>query len=107
LKAPEAKAPLKLETPLAKDPSQMSVAEILAAARAGKGGAAPPAKAPAQAPASVAVAPSGEEPSVEEPAAEEAAPQANVASSKPSAPAGELPTKTADIIAWCRARDSK
>jgi hypothetical protein len=95
---PEEKAAIKMETPLAKDPSQMSVAEILAAARAGK--AAPPPAAPAQ--TAVAMEP---EP-VASPAPS-AKPAAAPAPRPEAAPAGELPANTADIIAWCRQRDSK
>jgi hypothetical protein len=97
-KKPEAKASIKMEAPLAKDPSQMSVAEILAAAR---GKAAAPAAAPAKAGAAVEAAASAPEPPPPPAAVTPAA------APKESEPVGELPTNTADIIAWCRRRDSK
>lgn len=100
----EQTAAVKMETPAAKDPKQMSVAEILAAARAGKS-AAPAASAPPTAPPpEVAQEPPAAPP---RPAAAQPA-RAQPAPSAPAAPpAGELPTTTADIIAWCRQRDAK
>jgi hypothetical protein len=79
--SPSQKAPAAA----AKSPASMSVEEILAAARAGK------ATAPA------------EEPVAEELAAEEPAAEEPVAESAP--PAGDLPTETDDILAYCRAND--
>jgi hypothetical protein len=98
-----------------------STADILAAARA-KGGAAAPAKPAAGGKPSTAeilarargaaaappadVAPAAAEP-VAEPAAEE---QPAPPPSKPAAkakPTGGLPTTTADKIAWCRQHDAK
>ncbi len=96
-----------------------STADILAAARAKAGGAAPakPAGKPSTAdilaaargkkaaPAAAAAPAEAAAPAVEEPAAPEPAPE-------PAAPAkatagGPLPTTTAEKIAWCRANDAK
>jgi hypothetical protein len=99
-KPSEESSSLKMETPQAKSPASMSVAEILAAARAEKGGGAAPS------------APPVEEPTVEEPASEEAiepkaTPAPPPAEPAEKAPPGELPTTTAEIIAWCRQHDAK
>ncbi len=78
----------------AKPAGRPSTAEILAAARGKKASPAPEAEA------SVAEAPSAA-PEPDAPAPEPVAPA-------PKAPAaGPLPKSTAEIIAWCRARDAK
>ena len=97
--APSQKAPAAA----AKSPASMSVEEILAAARAGTATA--PADAPDETPVEEPVVeePAAEEPVAEEPAAEEPAAEEPAAESAP--PAGDLPTETDDILAYCRAND--
>jgi hypothetical protein len=100
-----------------------STADILAAARAkAAGGAAPAAKPAAEKPAgkpstaeilararAAKAPPTAAEPEPQEadaPGAAAPAPAAAVPAKK-SAPAGALPTTTADKIAWCRQHDAK
>jgi hypothetical protein len=78
--------------PAGKPAGKLSTAEILAQARAGKAAAAATAE-----PASEPVAAEPEPPAVEEPAVEPAA----------ATPAADLPTTTAEKIAWCRQHDAK
>ncbi|MFM1996870.1 MAG: hypothetical protein RLZZ111_1257 [Planctomycetota bacterium] len=100
-----------------------STADILAAARAkAAGGAAPAAKPAADKPAgkpstaeilararAAKAPPAAAEPEPQEAdASAEAAPApAAAAPAKKAAPAGSLPTTTADKIAWCRQHDAK
>ena len=78
--------------PSGKPSGKLSTAEILAQARAGKA-----ATAPAAEPAPEPVAAEPEPTAVEEVAAKPAA----------VTPAGDLPTTTAEKIAWCREHDAK
>ncbi len=78
--------------PAAKPAGKLSTAEILAQARAGKAAAAATAEA---APEPVAAEP--EPPAAEEPAVEPVA----------ATRAADLPTTTAEKIAWCRQHDAK
>ena len=82
--------------PAGKPSGKLSTAEILAQARAGKAAATPAAE-----PAPEPVATEPEPPAVEETAVEPA--------TEPAAatPAGDLPTSTAEKIAWCRQHDAK
>lgn len=82
--------------PAGKPAGKLSTAEILAQARAGKAAATPAAE-----PAPEPVATEPEPPAVEETAVEPA--------TEPAAatPAGDLPTSTAEKIAWCRQHDAK
>jgi len=79
-----------------KPAGKLSTAEILAQARAGKAAAAPTAE-----PAPEPVATEPEPPAAEEPAVEPAAEPAA------ATPAADLPTTTAEKIAWCRQHDAK
>ena len=115
--APAAKAPAKeaaKKKAPAKDRSKMSVADMLAAARGEKSSSAEPAAQEAKsaaektAPAEEArpaeeTAPA-EEPAVDETPAAEAA--AEPAQPSQAAPAGDLPTTTEEIIAYCRRVDA-
>lgn len=82
--------------PAGKPAGKLSTAEILAQARAGKAAATLAAE-----PAPEPVATEPEPPAVEETAVEPA--------TEPAAatPAGDLPTSTAEKIAWCRQHDAK
>jgi hypothetical protein len=80
----------------AKPAGKLSTAEILAQARAGKAAAAPVAEPSPEPTAAEPEPPAAEEAAVE-PAAEPAA----------ATPAGDLPTTTAEKIAWCRQHDAK
>jgi hypothetical protein len=80
----------------AKPAGKLSTAEILAQARAGKAAAAPVAEPSSEPTAAEPEPPAAEEAAVE-PAAEPAA----------ATPAGDLPTTTAEKIAWCRQHDAK
>ena len=81
--------------PAEKPAGKLSTAEILAQARAGKAAAAPAAE-PTE-----PVAAEPEPPAVEETAVKPAAEPAA------ATPAGDLPTSTAEKIAWCRQHDAK
>lgn len=78
--------------PAAKPAGKLSTADILARARAGTAPAAPAEAAPAAEP----------EPVVE--AATEPTPEPQA--EKPKTASGDLPTTTAEKIAWCRANDA-
>lgn len=99
--AAPAAAALKAAAPKAK----LSTSDILAAARKN---AAAAASAPSEAGAAP-VAPSAASSAAPETAAapEEASAPAPSAKPAKAAPAGGLPTGTAEIIAWCRQRDAK
>ncbi len=99
--APAAAAP-KAAAPKAK----LSTSDILAAARKN---AAAAASAPAEAGAAAPVAPAAASSAAPETAAAPEEAPAPAPSAKPAkaAPAGGLPTGTAEISAWCRQRDAK
>ena len=82
--------------PAGKPAGKLSTAEILAQARAGKAAATPAAE-----PAPEPVATEPEPPAVEWTAVEPATGPAA------ATPAGDLPTSTAEKIAWCRQHDAK
>jgi len=84
--------------PAGKPAGKLSTAEILAQARAGKAASAPAAE---PAPEPVAAEPEQEPAAVAEAAVEPAAEPAA------ATPAGDLPTTTAEKIAWCRQHDAK
>lgn len=87
--------------PADKPAGKLSTAEILARARAGKAAAAPAAEPAADAATPAAPEPAALEPEAAEPVAQPAA--------EPAAPtpAGDLPTTTAEKIAWCREHDGQ
>lgn len=86
------------------DRSKMTVADILAAARAEKQGeASPAAESPATEVAPTAT--SSDASTVEAEEVTEPAVKTEEVSAAERPPVGDLPTTTADIIAWCRARD--
>jgi hypothetical protein len=104
--AAPAAAPAEAAAPKAPaEKPKLSTADILAAAR---GKAAAPAAAPAPKPAPPAAV---EPPPVEAVAAPAPPPPVEVPVAAPpaaaKAPAGKLPTATPDILAWCRAHDTK
>jgi cytochrome b6-f complex iron-sulfur subunit len=94
--APPAGSPPAAAKPAAKPGGKMSMAEILAAARAGKGGAAPGSATPAPAPKAAAPA----KPAAEKPAAAAAVKAAPAAKAAPTAAAA--PKDTASILAAAR-----
>ena len=99
--ATQATGPAKNDSPPAADSkavdaSKMSVADVLAAARGEKSGAAP-AAAPAKESETKSAAPQSEVAKQESTAS---------APAEKKAPTGDLPTGTADIIAWCREHDA-
>ena len=117
-KAPAAAKPAAAPKPAAAaGAKKASTADILAAARGKAGAAAAPAAKPstaeilARARGAKAAPASAAEPPVESPAEQEAAaePPAAAPVAKPAAkpPAGNLPTTTAEKIAWCRQHDAK
>ena len=85
--------------PAAKPAGKLSTAEILAQARAGKAAVSPAAAPEVAEPEPPPAAPP--EPTVAETAAEVAPEPA------PPTPAADLPTTTAEKIAWCRQHDAK
>ena len=82
------------------DASKMSVADVLAAARGEKSGEAP---APTKEAEPKSAAPQAEVAKQESAAT---VPAEQKAPAEKKAPAGDLPTETADIIAWCREHDA-
>lgn len=84
------------EKPAGKPTGKLSTAEILAQARAGKAAATPVAE-PSPEPAAAEPEPPVAEETAVEPAAEPAA----------ATPVSDLPTTTAEKIAWCRQHDAK
>ena len=115
--APKEAAPKKeAAKPAAAGGTKPSTADILAAARAKAGAAAPAKPAAGSKPstadilarargATAAPAPAADD-AAEETAVEPAAP-APAKPAKKAAPTGGLPTTTADKIAWCRQNDAK
>lgn len=116
VKAPAAAKPAAAPKPAAAaGAKKASTADILAAARGKAGAAAAPAAKPSTAEilarargAKAALAAPTAEPPVEPEAVAEP-PAAAPAEKKPAAkpPAGNLPTTTAEKIAWCREHDAK
>ncbi len=107
-KAAPAKPPAPKAAPAKVDRSKMSVADMIAAARAEKGGGAAPAPV-ATAPAAVVAPAAVEEPAVEETVAEEAVVETPAPSKAPEA-SGKVDRSTMsveDMIAWCREHDGQ